>query len=116
MLNLQFGQNGLLTDLQKQIMIYLAEEITKNSALVPFSKLINDLKERLKLEVMSISKVISALEVLEQRSLIEAKKKSSKHELSYGMEPVVKKYILVDPHGLIYKSLSKKELISSVQE
>lgn len=116
MLNLQFGQNGLLTDLQKQIMIYLAEEITKNSALVPFSKLINDLKERLKLEVMSISKVISALEVLEQRSLIEASKKSSKHELSYGMEPVVKKYILVDPHGLIHKSLSKKELTSSLQE
>ena len=115
MLNLQFGQSGLLTDLQKQVMVYLAEEMAKSSALIPFSKLINDLKERLKLEAMSISKVISALEALEQRSLIEASKKSSKHELSYGMEPVIKKYILVDPYGLVYKSSNKKELTTYVQ-
>jgi len=42
-------------------------------------------------------------------------KKLSKQELHYGMEPVVKKYILVDPYGLVYKSSNKKELTSYVQ-
>jgi len=115
MLNRQFGQDGLLTNLQREIMIYLAEEIAKTSAPIPFSKLIDDFRERFNLEVVSVSQIIISLEILEQRSLIETSKKLSKQELHYGMEPVVKKYILVDPYGLVYKSSNKKELTSYVQ-
>lgn len=112
MLNQQFGQAGFLNNLQKQIMIYLAEEISKDSSFIPFSKLVDGLKERLNSE-LSISELIMALEVLEQRSLVETSKKFSKQEASYSLEPVVKKYILADPLGLVYEQSSKTKISNS---
>jgi len=51
---------------------------------------------------LSISELITAMEVLEQRSLIESTKKIGKEEVQYGLEPVVRKYILVDPFGFVH--------------
>lgn len=106
MLHVQFGQAGFLNNLQKQIMIYLAHQMSKVSTPIPFSKLVDDLKEQSSLEV-SISELITAIDILECRSLIESSKKSRKQEVSYSLQPVVKKYILVDPLGLVNKEQNK---------
>ncbi|RCJ40103.1 hypothetical protein A6770_38205 [Nostoc minutum NIES-26] len=106
MLNRQFGTPGLLSSLQREIMIYLAESTSEKLISIPFLKLINDLKERFSLE-LSISEVITAMDILEQRSLVEGNRKSSKQEVSYSLPPVIKKYILADPLGLVYKRFDR---------
>lgn len=100
MLNQQFRQPGLLSDVQRQIMIYLAEEVTDQFILIPFSKIIDNLRKRVS-SSLSISELIMALEVLEQRSLVESTKKIGKEEVKYGLPPAVRKYILVDPFGFV---------------
>ncbi|MHC5721402.1 MAG: NB-ARC domain-containing protein, partial [Nostoc sp.] len=95
MLHQQFGQVGLLSNLQRQIMIYLAEEMSQNSTPIQFSKLIDNLKKRVDLK-LSVFELITAIEVLEQRSLIEIAGKSNKREASYSLQGSIKKYILVD--------------------
>jgi hypothetical protein len=115
MLNMQFGQAGFLSDLQKKIMIFLAEELSKDSTPIPFFKLVSGLKERLALKV-SVSEVITAMEALDERSLIETSRKSSKQEICYSLEPVVKKYILVDALGLVYDKTSASQTSNAVQE
>jgi hypothetical protein len=107
MLHHQFGQPGLLTSLQKQVMIYLAEKISEDSVMISFSKLIEGLRERLDIEI-SVSELMVATEILEQRSLIEVYKRTSKQEASYKLEPVIRKYILVDPFGLVWKKSGEK--------
>ncbi|MDZ8263943.1 NB-ARC domain-containing protein [Nostoc sp. ChiQUE01b] len=102
MLHQQFGQVGLLSNLQRQIMIYLAEEMSENSTYIQFSKLIDNLKERVDFK-LSVFELITAIEVLEQRSLIEIAGKSNKREASYSLQASIKKYILVDPLGLVHK-------------
>ncbi|MBD2247354.1 NB-ARC domain-containing protein [Nostoc sp. FACHB-888] len=102
MLHQQFGQVGLLSNLQRQIMIYLAEEMSENSTPIQFSKLIDNLKERVDFK-LSVFELITAIEVLEQRSLIEIAGKSNKREASYSLQASIKKYILVDPLGLVNK-------------
>ncbi|WP_341531966.1 NB-ARC domain-containing protein (plasmid) [Nostoc sp. UHCC 0302] len=100
MLHLQFGNPGFLSKLQREMLIYLAEQISENQNPIPFSVLIQYLKE--KLGEVSISKVMTEIEILEQRSLIETNHELSKREVSYNLQPVVKKYILIDPLGLVY--------------
>ncbi|MBU7585683.1 MAG: NACHT domain-containing protein [Nostoc sp. TH1S01] len=102
MLHIQFGQPGFLSNLQKQIMVYLAHQMSQDCNDIPFSKIVDDLKERLDIEV-SISELITAIDTLEHRSLIESNKQSNQKEISYRLQPVVKKYILVDPLGLVNK-------------
>lgn len=102
MLNHQFRQPGLLNDLQKNIMIYLAERVSEELASIPFHKIVEGMKKEN--ASVSTSEVIMALEVLEQRSLIEVTKQSKKQEITYNLQPVVRKYILVDPLGLVYKN------------
>lgn len=103
MLHQQFGQFGLLSTLQRQIMIYLAEEMSLNSTPIQFSKLIDDLKQRVDFK-LSVFEMITAIEVLEQRSLIEISEKSNKREASYTLQASIKKYILIDPLGLVHKT------------
>ncbi|MBE9035210.1 NB-ARC domain-containing protein [aff. Roholtiella sp. LEGE 12411] len=106
MLNQQFGQPGLLSDVQRQIMIYLAESTLESSPPIQFSKIIDALKKRLGLEV-SIAEAIRAIEILEQRSLVETYRKSTNQEVSYNLQPVIRKYILVDPFKLVHRKTSE---------
>ncbi|AUB44400.1 putative ATPase, archaeal AAA+ ATPase superfamily (plasmid) [Nostoc flagelliforme CCNUN1] len=114
MLNQQFRQAGLLNDLQKNLMIYLAEKTSEELTSIPFPKILEDIKKQF-IDV-STSEVIIALEVLEQRSLIEVNKKTIKQEISYSLQPVIKKYILVDPLGLVYKSSNQSKANNYNQE
>lgn len=109
MLHQQFGQPGLLSDLQKEIMIYLAETLPEDLVPIPFGKLVEDLRKKADLEI-SISELLVCLEILEQRSLIEVDRKHLKREASYSLQPVVRKYILVDPCNLIRKKLRHLEI------
>lgn len=102
MLNHQFRQAGILNDLQKSIMMYLAEETSEDLTSIPFPKILENIKN--KFIDASTSEVIIALEILEQRSLIEVYKQTRKQEISYSLQPVIRKYILVDPLGLVYKN------------
>lgn len=56
------------------------------------------------------------MEALDERSLIETSRKSSKQEICYSLEPVVKKYILVDALGLVYDKTSASQTSNAVQE
>lgn len=107
MLNHVFSQ--LLSKIQKRIMIYLTEEVTLNSQDVGFAKLLNDMNRE---QQTSVSKfeLIKALEVLEKHSLIETIKDPITEEISFNLEPVVKKYIKTDPQGWVYTSNASSNL------
>lgn len=102
MLHLQFRNPGFLTQLQRQILIYLAHQIAANPEPVPFSQLLNHLKNEL--NEISISQVMTDIEILEQRSLVETINGINKQEISYSLQPAVKKYILVDPLNLVHRT------------
>ncbi|MBD2526916.1 NACHT domain-containing protein [Nostoc sp. FACHB-133] len=101
MLNHVFSQ--LLSRIQKRIMIYLTEEVTLNSQYVSFAKLLNDMNREPQTSVSKFE-LIKALEVLEKHSLIETIKDPITEEISFNLEPVVKKYIKTDPQGWVYTS------------
>ncbi|MBC6435870.1 NACHT domain-containing protein [Nostoc sp. HG1] len=101
MLNHLFS--NLLSEIQKEIMIYLAEKVTSNSQFIGFDQLLNDINCEAK-SLVSKFELIKALEVLEKNSLIEAIKDPITEEISFNLEPVIKKYIKTDPLGLIHTS------------
>lgn len=107
MLNHVFSQ--LLSKIQKRIMIYLTEEVTLNSRSVGFAKLLNDMNREPQTSVSKFE-LIKALEVLEKHSLIETIKDPITEEISFNLEPVVKKYIKTDPQGCVYPSNASSDL------
>ncbi|WP_341531748.1 NB-ARC domain-containing protein (plasmid) [Nostoc sp. UHCC 0302] len=115
MLDQHFKQNGLLDDLQKEIMIYLAEETVEDLKPISFYQIVDDLKKRLYLN-LSISEIITALDALEQSSLVETNRKTTTQEISYSLEPVIKKYITIDPLGLVHRNLNNSKISSNKQE
>lgn len=96
MLNEMFGQ--LLSETQKQIMICLAEEIVLNSKTTSFTKLLNRVNQKLS---VSTSEIITAIEKLERQSLIESGKDPLTKEINFSLQPVIRKYIITDPRGLV---------------
>lgn len=103
-LNQYFGRDGLLSELQRQIMIYLAEELSKTRNPISYTKLLKDLS-LLRQEVFdSRLPLMQALEELDNLSLVESSKNLIAKEVSYTLEPTIKKYILTDPLGLVQKS------------
>lgn len=102
-LNQRFGQAGLVSELQRQIMIYLAEELSKTQNPISYTKLLKDLSLRQEVSDLGLL-LMQALEGLEKLSLVESRKNSVAKEVSYDLEPTIKKYILTDPLGLVRKS------------
>jgi DNA-binding MarR family transcriptional regulator len=98
MLDEAFGK--VLNEIQKQIMIYLAEKIALTFRPIKFVEIINDLNHKHQAFV-STSELISALEKLERQSLIESNKDPVTKEISFTLQPVIKKYIMKDPQGLV---------------
>lgn len=102
-LNQYFGRSGLLSELQRQFLIYLAEELSKTRNPISFTKILRDLSLRQEV-LVSGSQLMQALEGLEKLSLVESSKDLIAKEVSYALEPTIKKYILTDPLGLVRKS------------
>lgn len=113
MLHFQFGNPGFLSQLQRQTLIYLAEQLVSDPTPIPFSLLIKHLKDEL--GEVSVSKIMIEIEILEQRSLVETSNELSKQEISYSLQPVVKKYILIDPLGLVYGTCRRTELTNYME-
>jgi NB-ARC domain len=107
MLNKIFGE--VLSKIQRQIMIYLAERIGLNFQYISFSQLLIELKQKHKISI-STSELITALEELEKNSLIENIKDPITKEISFTLQPVIKKYIMTDPLGLVHKSETSSTL------
>lgn len=107
MLDKAFGY--LLSKIQQQIMIYLAEELTLNSKPVKFTSLLNGLNQKESIS-LSISDLITALEGLEKQFLIETIKDSASEESSFTLQPIVKKYIRKNIPGLVHTSNASPEL------
>ncbi len=101
MLNKVFGQ--VLSNIQRQIMIYLADKIVLNFQYISFNKLVIELNQIYKISI-STSELITALEGLEKNSLIESSKDPTTKEISFTLQPVIKKYITTDPLGLVHTS------------
>ncbi|WP_414756326.1 NACHT domain-containing protein [Anabaena sp. CCY 9910] len=101
MLNEMFGQ--VLSDLQRRIMICITEELVLTSQPISFAKLLTQLRQLPNLPV-STSELITDLEKLERLSLIESGKDNTTKEITFTLQPVVKKYINTDPAGLVHPS------------
>ncbi|WGV29095.1 NACHT domain-containing protein [Halotia branconii] len=108
MLDKTFGY--LLSENQRQIMIYIAEEIALNSKSVSFISLLNGLNKKQK-RSLSTSDLITALEGLEKQSLIETIEDQVSKEISFTLQPIVKKYIIKDPRGLVHTSDNSPNLM-----
>lgn len=98
MLNHVFGH--VLTEIERKILIYTAEEIVSTTEFISFAKLLSDIRQRQKASVSTLE-LIKALENLEKQSLIESSKNPVTKEISFTLQPVIKKYILTDPQGLV---------------
>ncbi|MCW5318222.1 NACHT domain-containing protein [Nostoc sp. KVJ3] len=101
MLDKMFTQ--VLSKIQRQIMIYLANEIASNSQPISFVKLLTNMNQRDKAS-LSTSKLVKALEKLERLSLLESIKHPITKEITFTLQPVIKKYILTDPQGFVHTS------------
>jgi hypothetical protein len=108
MLNQMFGQSLNLT--QRQVLIYIAEEILLNLKPVSFTKLLYDIKQKQKGSVSTLE-LIKALEKLERQSLVESIKDPITKEISYNLQPVIKKYIEIDPIGVVHTSDTSAKLV-----
>jgi len=97
MLNHFFGH--VLTEIERNILIYIAEEIVSNTN-ISFTKLLSDIRQIQKASVSTLE-LIKALENLERQSLVESSKDPVTKEISFTLQPVIKKYILTDPQGLV---------------
>lgn len=102
MLNEMFGER--LSKIQKQILIYLAENIIVGTS-VTFTTLLNEFSSK-KVTSISTLELIKGLEKLERISLIESMKDPVTKEVSFTLQPVIKKYITTDPLGLVHSSNS----------
>lgn len=98
-----FSQSGFLNELQRQIMIYIAEETLKNPNPISFTKLANDFKNHQEVKGSEL-KLSDALIKLKERSLIERIEDPMTKQVGFAQRPVVRKYILTDPQGLVRKS------------
>ncbi|MBD6621125.1 ATP-binding protein [Komarekiella sp. 'clone 1'] len=107
MLNNMFGQ--VLSDFQQQIMIYIAEKETLNLTSISFNNLLSGLRQKCKSSI-SVSDLVTALEMLEKQSLVESSKDPVTKEISFTLQPVIKKYILTDPQGLVHTSNASSHL------
>ncbi|BAB78313.1 NB-ARC domain-containing protein (plasmid) [Anabaena sp. FACHB-709] len=114
MLNQIFSQQ-LLSKIQKRIMIYLAEKLTLSLSSVSFAELLVDMNNKEENPV-STSELIRGLEGLEKQSLIETIKDPLTKEISFSLQPVIRKYIMTDPLGLVHSLQTSSPIANTYGE
>jgi len=107
MLEQMFSQ--VLNAIQKEIMIYLAEDVASNHKSASFTQILNALNNKRKTSV-STSEIVNALEKLEKLSLIESIRDVSTGKVNFTIQPVIKKYIRTDPQGLVHKFHTSQQI------
>ena len=94
-LDRMFKGNGRLTDLEKEILTYLSEELTILPVdSISFNQLLNHLRQKPNEYLITTTEIIEALESLDERSLIE-RKVSPEKEIFLTLQPQVRKYISI---------------------
>ena len=94
-LDRMFKGNGRLTDLEKEILTYLSEELTILPVdSISFNQLLNNLRQKPNEYLITTTEIIEALESLDERSLIE-RKVSVEKEIFLTLQPQVRKYISI---------------------
>lgn len=101
-LNQMFGD--FLSLNQRQILIYIAEEIVQGQQPITFNKLLKDMKS--KYNLVTTLELIKAIEKLERQSLVETIEDPLTKEISFNLQPIIKKYIEIDPIGAVHESTS----------
>ncbi|MDB9371021.1 NB-ARC domain-containing protein [Nodularia spumigena CS-586/05] len=91
----------VLQNIHKQILIYLAEKVVGGSELISITTILNNFKRK---NTISTLDVVKALEILEKMSLIETVKNPVTQEISFTLQPVIKKYVTTDTRNLINDS------------
>ena len=107
-LNHMFAQ--VLSEIQRQIMIYLAEGTDSNSTFIGFNQILSHLNQNWSTSVPT-SDLIAALGELEKYSLVEINKHPTNQKVSFTLQPTTKKYILTDPLGLVRRSTSSHQSV-----
>lgn len=82
-----------MTDLEKQIVLYLAEKLANSVEAIALTQLLSDMKAQMN-PTVSTSELKEALESLDERSLIELIKDVTDGEVHFNLKPLVKKYVL----------------------
>lgn len=95
-------RSGVWTPLEQKIMHLLAHN-DDNSESLPFQQVFKILKEQE--SNLSIHKLIAAIDTLVSRSLLERSQVDGE-PLILSLQPVIKKYFLNDPSGVIQKSMA----------
>ncbi|MBD2303481.1 NACHT domain-containing protein [Nostoc sp. FACHB-87] len=90
----------VLTPLERYIMVYLAERISLDVSFLSFNNLLIEINSQYD-NSASTSTIIKALENLERFSLVESMKDPNTKEISFTLQPVVKKYITQNSLGLL---------------
>lgn len=98
--NQRLGPSGLSTDIERQILSYLADQMEQGLMLVPFASL-RELKNS-EGPIQSISDLTEAVDALSERSLVE--KVAHPTGLHLTLSPLTRKYVRLDPLG-VFKEL-----------
>lgn len=93
---------GPWSDLERGLMQYLADDL-KESEQIAFGQVYQTLKDRGMIQTMT--ELMEAIEILCDRSLLE-RNQSDDSEVMLSLQPVIKKYLLTDPSGIIHNSLA----------
>lgn len=93
---------GPWSDLERGLMQYLADDL-QESEQIAFSQAYESLKE--KGMIQSMTELMEAIEILCARSLLE-RNQSDDSEVMLSLQPVIKKYVLTDPSGIIQDTLA----------
>ncbi|NJM68533.1 MAG: NACHT domain-containing protein, partial [Acaryochloris sp. RU_4_1] len=93
---------GPWSNLERRLMQYLADDL-QESEQAAFSQVYQSLKE--KGMIQSMTELMEAIEILCSRSLLE-RNQSDDSEVMLSLQPVIKKYVLTDPSGIIQDTLA----------
>lgn len=93
---------GQWSDIERGLMQYLADNL-QESEQVTFSQVYQTLKEKNMIQTMT--ELMEAIEILCARSLLE-RNQSDDSEVMLSLQPVIKKYVLTDPSGIIQDTLA----------
>lgn len=114
MLDEMFGD--VLDEVDRHIMIYIAQKTTSDVQSINFNNLLIEINHQQPNTSISTSVIIQTLEKLERLSLIESIKEPNTKEISFTLQPVIRKYITKYPPGVVQTSNTALPLASASSE
>jgi len=103
-LSQQFGDTNLSGDLEKRIIVYLAEELAKQAGPLTQMAFLSGLKTELEQSV-STTELIEIIEDLSELSFIEKSEEMATGEVCFDIQPLFRKYIIRNRESLVRGSV-----------